>query len=175
MRFFDLEPSPDHSAHVGQIVKVHYRWHALHGREVRLESSECRRNGRFVYVEVSPGTVLMIAAWMLDAAACSAMEIGAPRVVVSALFELHQLLIDRDLRASFRGDSRIIHEEQNEEFAKSGSDVNRDANDLAPTCHCIRLDPALRNESDAASEGALTTGHPVSTSSRTSRGRGAQK
>jgi hypothetical protein len=117
----------------------------------------------------------MIPAWMLDAAACSGMEIGAPRVAVSALFELHQLLIDHGLRASFRGDSRIIHEEQNEEFAKSDSDVNHDAHDLAPTCHCIRLDPALRNESAAAGEGALTTGHPVNTSSRTSRSRGAQE
>ncbi len=38
-----------------------------------------------VHVEVSPGVVVVLAAWMLDAAACAGMEIGPPRAAVSAL------------------------------------------------------------------------------------------
>jgi hypothetical protein len=42
-----------------------------------------------VPVEVSPGVVVVLAAWMLDTAACAGMEIGPPRAAVSALVVLH--------------------------------------------------------------------------------------
>ena len=35
--------------------------------------------GRFVHVEVAPGVVTVVAAWMLDAAACVGMGIGSPQ------------------------------------------------------------------------------------------------
>jgi hypothetical protein len=53
-----------------------------------------------VHVEVSPGVVVVLAAWMLDAAACAGMEIGPPRAAVSALVVLHRLLVDLGLRSS---------------------------------------------------------------------------
>ena len=34
-----------HSAHIGQEVEVHYRWHALYGRRVRCQRSEQRGAG----------------------------------------------------------------------------------------------------------------------------------
>jgi hypothetical protein len=39
--------------------------------------------------------VTVVAAWMLDPVTCAAMAIGAPRVAVSALIDLHHLLIER--------------------------------------------------------------------------------
>ena len=107
--------SPGHSAHVGQEVEVHYRWHPLYGRRVRRQYSEQRAAGRFVHVEAAPGVVTVVAAWMLDPVACAGMEIGAPRVAVSALVDLHHLLIERGFRRSSRGDPNIVQEEQDED------------------------------------------------------------
>jgi hypothetical protein len=64
-------PLPVHSAHVGQEVVVHYRWHPLHGQRLRRQGSEDRKAGRFVHVETAPGVVVVLAAWMLDPMACT--------------------------------------------------------------------------------------------------------
>jgi hypothetical protein len=71
--------SPGHSAHIGQEVEVFYRWHPLYGRRVERQYSEQRANGEVVHVEVSPGIVIVIAAWMLDGAACAGMDLGVLR------------------------------------------------------------------------------------------------
>ena len=42
--------------------------------------SERRAGGEVVHVEVAPGVVIVVAAWMLDPAACAGMALGAPRV-----------------------------------------------------------------------------------------------
>src|SRR4051794_21624877 len=106
-----LGPSRGHSAHVGQEAVVHYRWHPLHGRRVRRQCSEDRLAGRFVHVEVAPGVVTVMAAWMLDPVACAGMELGPPRVSVSALADLHQLLIERGSRRCSRGGLNTVQEE----------------------------------------------------------------
>ena len=77
-------PSPAHSAHVGEEVEVHYRWHPLYGRRVRRQYSEQRADGQVVHVEAAPGVIIVLAAWMLDRAACADMVIGAPRAEVAA-------------------------------------------------------------------------------------------
>ena len=91
-------PSQGHSAHVGQEVVVHYRWHPLCGRLVRRHYSEQRTTGEIVHVEAVPGVVTVVAAWMLDPVACTGMEIGAPRVSLAALTDLHRLLIAQGFR-----------------------------------------------------------------------------
>src|ERR1700730_11238307 len=96
------EQSPGHSAHVGQEVEVHYRWHALYERRVRRQYVERRAGGEVVHVEVTPGVFIVVAAWMLDPVACAGMGFGAPRVAVSALVELHHLLIEGGFRRSSR-------------------------------------------------------------------------
>ena len=48
-----------------------------------------RAGGEVVHIEVTPGIVIVVAAWMLDPAACTGMALGAPCVSVSALVELH--------------------------------------------------------------------------------------
>src|SRR5215470_11864681 len=103
--------SPSHSAHVGQEVEVHYRWHALHGRRVRRQYVERRAGGEVVHVELAPGMIIVVPAWMLDSAACAGMEFGTPRVTVSALAELHQLLTEHCIRESARDDPTIVQKE----------------------------------------------------------------
>lgn len=98
-----LWESLGHSAHVGQEVEVFYCWHPLYGRRVRRQYSQRRANGEVVHVEVGPGVVIVVAAWMLNAAACARMGLGAPRASADALAELHLLLLQRGLRRSCAG------------------------------------------------------------------------
>jgi hypothetical protein len=44
--------------------------------------------GKVVHVEVMPGVVTMLAAWMLGPVACAGMELGEPRAAVAALIDL---------------------------------------------------------------------------------------
>src|SRR5215210_5000690 len=111
---FCREQSPSHSAHVGQEIEVHYRWHALYERRVRRQYVERRAGGEVVHVEVAPGNVLAIPAWMLDAAACAGMELGTPRVTIAVLTELHQLLVEHGFRRRSSDGSTIVQERQRE-------------------------------------------------------------
>jgi hypothetical protein len=128
--------SPGHSAHIRQEVEVHYRWHAHYGRRVRRQYVDRRAGGDVVYVEVAPGVVIVVTAWILDATACAGMGLGAPRVTLAALAELHQLLTERGFRRSSRDDPNISQEQQHEEFARAaGATPRRDANSAS---HSIR-------------------------------------
>jgi hypothetical protein len=82
------------SAHIGQEVEVHYRWHPLYGRRLRVQHSEQRVSGRVIHVEVEPGTVTILPDWMVDASVCAGMALGAPRISMDALRELRRLLSD---------------------------------------------------------------------------------
>ena len=156
--------STGHSAHIGEEVEVFYRWHPLHRRRVRLQYGEQRLAGRFVHVEASPGVVVALAAWMLDPVACAGMMMGAPRVGVSALIDLHQLLIERGFRGSSLVDSRFVKEEQNEQFAKVGS-TNADAAPVpTPTQHPVQLHPPSGIEPVGAGESDRMLGHPLDAS-----------
>src|SRR5215831_21328643 len=104
--------SCSHSARIGQEVEIHYRWHALYGRRVRRQYVERRAVGEVVHVEVAPGNVLVVATWMLDAAACAGMELGMPRVTIAALADLHQLLIEHGFRQRSSDGSTIVQEKQ---------------------------------------------------------------
>jgi hypothetical protein len=56
-----------------------------------------------------PGVVTAIAAWMLDTVVCAGMAtIGEPCVSVSALLDLHHLLIERGFRRSSQDDPNIV-------------------------------------------------------------------
>src|SRR4051812_31049063 len=107
--------SPGHSAHLGQDVVVHYRWHPLYGRRVGLRRSEQRSSGRFVQIEAEPGVVTVVAAWMLDPVACAGMEIGSRRGSVDALIELHRLLCERGYRRNSPDDAIVVQEERDGE------------------------------------------------------------
>ncbi|SCC93405.1 conserved hypothetical protein [Thiomonas sp. X19] len=155
-----------HSAHVGQEVEVFYRWHPLYGRRVRRQYSEQRASGPVVHVEVSAGIVIVMAAWMLDAASCAGMELGAPRASVSALAELHHLLWQHGLRRSSSG---VFHtrEEQDDQFTQTAPDaaciVRADA---APsTEHGVRLPCTPGNGPERTSHCGHAVGDPAAASS----------
>jgi hypothetical protein len=103
-------PSRIHSAHIGQEVDVHYRWHPLYGRRLRVQHSEQRASGRVLHVEVAPGTVTILPDWMIDASVCAGMALGAPRISMDALRELHLLLLERGFRRSFCDDLPVVQE-----------------------------------------------------------------
>ena len=111
----------------GRKSKSCYRWHALHGRRVRRQHAERRAGGVVVHVEVAPGVVIVVAAWMLDPVACAGMALGAPRVAVSALVDLHHLLIERGFRRSSLDDPTIVQEERDEKPADTGAAIRRRA------------------------------------------------
>ena len=90
---------------------VHYRWHALFGRRLRVERVDRRRSGQFVHVEVLPGVFTVVAAWMLDPLVCIGMELGVPRVSLAALSDLDDLLNRRGLRRSSCGDITAAQEQ----------------------------------------------------------------
>jgi len=110
-----------HSAHIGEEVEVHYRWHALYGRRVRRYYREKRRGTDVVVVEGEPGMAIVIAAWMLDRSACAGLEIGEPQVSVPALVDLERLLKNQGLRRVVSNDAGVVWETRNEECATSES------------------------------------------------------
>jgi hypothetical protein len=94
---------------------------------------------------------------MLDPMACAGMAtIGPPCVSVSALLDLHHLLIERGFRRSSQDDPNIVQEEQHEESARTGA-----AGDgPAPTEHGTRFgegsgDELLRAPGAACPAGGL--------------------
>src|SRR5882757_3166442 len=150
------EQSPGHSAHIGQEIEVYYRWHAHYRRRVRRQYVERRAGGDVVHVEVAPGIVIVVAAWMLDPAACAGMALGAPRVTLAALAELHQLLTERGFRRSSRDDPTIVQEEQHEEFAGAEGAIRGPT----PTEHPVRFDTASRDDPLGAPSRARPASQP---------------
>jgi hypothetical protein len=93
MSFFFQVQSRGHSAHIGQNVVIHYRWHPLYGQSARHIQVERRATGEFVHVELTPGVVTILPAWKLDAVYCAVLKVGAPQVSLAALCALHELLV----------------------------------------------------------------------------------
>ena len=80
---------------------VHYRWHPLYRQHVRRQYSERRAAGEIVHIEAPSGVVTVVPAWMLDPVACAGMAIGASRVALAALTDLHLLLIAQGFSPHF--------------------------------------------------------------------------
>ena len=110
---------------------VHYRWHAYFGRRLRVEGIESRADGSVASVGIQPGLIVKMAAWMLDPAACTGIEIGAPRVSLAAFCTLHDLLVAQGLRRTFSGDRIVIEEKADGNPAGIAEPVER----TPPTDH----------------------------------------
>ena len=141
MRVFQ-GPSQVHSAHVGQMVEFHYRWHPYYGRRFRHEGREDRASGAIVRVEVKPGEIIQVAEWMLDRASCAHMEMGEPRVAVSGLMELHRLLTDRGFRQTSTDGLTAIQEARHEGITTPLNITNVDS----ATEHVVRYAADARSE-----------------------------
>jgi hypothetical protein len=130
---------------------------------------ERRAGGKVVHVEVAPGVVIVVAAWMLDPAACAGMALGAPRVAISALDDLHRLLIEGGFRRSSLNDSTIVQEEQDEEPADTTGAATHSP---TPAQHSVRFRKASGDEPLGTQDGARAPGQPPVGGSRR-RGGGA--
>jgi hypothetical protein len=121
-----------------------------------------RKSGQFVHVEVLPGIITVVAAWMLDASACAGMEVGAPRVSLAALSDLDDLLKRRDLRRNSSGDITAGEEQTNARpasqtvFAEAAADA-------------VRLDATARDEPARSPADRDTAGDPLDRSGRNDR------
>ena len=168
------EPVPVHSAHIGQEVEVHYRWHPLFGRRVKVRDVEQRGGGCVVHIDAGDSEVRVIAEWMLDAAACSALVLGEPRVSLAALCNLHQLLINRHLRGNSPDDSTIVREKRNAQATKRRSGRPAVvATDIAPDEHDVRLGRASGDEPGAAFKRHQTPREPANAGRRRRASKGA--
>jgi hypothetical protein len=105
---------------------------------------------------------------MLDPAACAGMALGAPRVSISALAELHHLLIERGFRRSSSDHPTIVREKQHEKSAASAA-AKRSA---APTQHPIRFRKAPGDQPVGPTHG-IGPADPPSVGGRRRRGAGA--
>lgn len=158
------------------MVEVFYRWHALYGRRLLRQYGEHRATGDVVYVEVEPGVVLVMAAWMLDAASCSGMELGEPCASVAALADLHHLLSALGFRRSSCGVFHTEYEEQDDPYTKITSDAasSTSLDGAPPTEHCVRVSGTRGHESKPTSQRGHSTRHLAPAGSRSSNAGGEQ-
>ena len=154
---FDPTPSGVHSAHINQDVKVHYRWHALHGRKVRQLYAE-RRSGRDVaIVEAEPGVAIVIAAWMLDPVICATMSLGSPAVDIAGLADLDRLLRALGLRRACSAEPPSTEEVHHANTAASG----RPRQAAPSTRHGAGSPSAERNDSRRPQHRRAASGPPI--------------
>jgi len=99
---------------------------------------------------------------MLDPVVCAGMVSGAPRVTVSALVDLHHLLVEGGLRASSQDDSSSVQEEHSDQIASIATrDPAIAAEGATPAQHCVRFRPASRDEPVGARESARAAGESL--------------
>jgi hypothetical protein len=170
---FDQERFPRHSAHVGQELEIHYRWHPLYGRKIRYRDSEQRGRGYVVHVDDGSGAVTVLPAWMLDPVVCAGMKLGEPRVSVAALRELHHLLVERGLRRNSSSDSTFVQEECDEfdsrDHSAAASGAGRDTKSEQPG---VYFSSTFRDESIAECASAELSGQPSDVGRRRRRSGG---
>ena len=145
MPFFP-EPLPVHSAHVGQELEVHYRWHPYFGSKISVRRVEHRATGQFLKVLGPSGAVVSMAAWMLDPVVCAGMTLGAPQVDLLALFELKRLFTAIAAPPNSRRDDGFAREKVDEAAHRARVELGQtDEPD-------IRTQPDRRDERSGANE-----------------------
>jgi len=163
-------PSHVHSAHVGQMVEFHYRWHPYYGGRFRYEGREDRASGAIVRVEIRPGEIIQVSEWVLDRAFCAGMAMGEPRVAVTGLVELHRLLTDRGFRQTSSDGLTAIQEAPYE-----GITTTLDVTDAGPSVeHAARYATDSRPDRRGTKHGRRQVGDPPDGGGRR-RGEGAER
>jgi hypothetical protein len=94
--------------------------------------------------------VIVVAAWMLDPAACAGMGLGVPRAAASALVDLHQLLIERGFRRSCLDEPSIVQEERDEKPVDTRTTTRGPAPIDVPSRPTVaRSSPRIREEGES--------------------------
>jgi hypothetical protein len=75
-----------HCTAVARTVTVHYRWHPLNGRTLRVLRRQPGKSGVQFFYEHEDGPRGAIPEWMTDSAACSMMALGSPVVANAGAF-----------------------------------------------------------------------------------------
>ena len=112
-----------------------------------------------------------VAAWMLDAAACSSMTLGEPRVALSALLDLEQLLKRHGDGSSCHDSGSIIGEKHREESIDTARDVSPSAIAVEDGTREPRAEAAERRRTVSSHR---ATGQPAAARRRRS-GEGAKR
>jgi hypothetical protein len=94
-----------HSAYRSNTITIHYPWHPLHGKRVRLVARTARDGFDVVHLETRNGLSRELPAWMCDEALCAALSRGAAQVTVEAFLELRGVLSAVDPRAELSSKS----------------------------------------------------------------------
>ena len=84
-------PARSHNAYNLETVTVYYRWHPFFGLSLPVRRRGQHREGERIYCEAPDGRICLLPHWMLSPE-CSRLPLGAPRVSLAALGELHDLL-----------------------------------------------------------------------------------
>jgi len=100
-------------------VEVHYRWHPCFRHRVLILRVERRGTRRFHHVEGPAGPVLVLPAWMFDAAICAGMSLRSPQVDLPAIRELSRLVRKATGPAHSADEPGVVGEKRNE---AAGSD-----------------------------------------------------
>ena len=170
----DRVPSRIHSAHIGREVEVHYRWHPLYGRRLRVLSSERRASGPVIHVAVARGTVTILPHWMVDAVVCAGMALGPPRISIDALSHLRLLLLERGFGRSFCDDSPIVAKNPDKRSAQDSAGTVTATCRAAPDEYCVRIEGPARPIHSGANESSGEPGPSVDAGGR-GRGRGGRR
>ncbi len=89
--------------------------------------------------------VTAVPAWMLDPAACAGMEIGSARVALSALLDLHHLLVALGFRIDSRSDSKLAREHGDEATETGNTFGNPRVRDGIRAVAVAGISPGERN------------------------------
>jgi hypothetical protein len=149
-RVFFAMQSRGHSAHIGQDVTIHYRWHPLCGRSARRIQIERRATGEFVHVELTPGDVTIMPAWKIDPVYCAGLKVGAPQVSLAALCALHELLVACESRQLSSG-GNIATQETQDGIAATAHTKDRTCSETGATTSDIPTPARPRSRRRAAS------------------------
>jgi len=133
-------PVPIHSAHVGAVIRVQYRWHAYFGCDVKIYRKLQRGDGGYVALEREAGIAIMAPAWILDASICKTMTLGSPVISLPALLDLHEILISQGFRRGF---------DEDDSSKETGHDPETDHQSSATSL-------AISSEGDSKSVGQRT-------------------
>jgi hypothetical protein len=157
---------PVHSAHVGQELEVHYRWHPYFGSQVEVRQARKLAGVLYFRVRKKAGFVVQMPAWMFDPVACASLSVGPPRLDWAALVALHELLADVPLSRVSSKRSSIAQEGCHEVPKDRRVSIELPAAGAAAWCGSN-----VGNDVDRAGQGEVDAG-PSSSASGWHDGRG---